>query len=316
VADADSLDLGFDNSSFVLDNATASSVTADFWNIPLLGTIKVNIGELKKGLMHCMPFHSLITFTDQNITLETTDTKFCGLNLPATVNITPENITVDASVKAKKISLRDTLSCLTGSKAIMSGRLDFNSSLKAQGAAAELIYSLDGDVSFSARKGRIYKSNLLTQILSFLSIRKLIFGGKSDITNKGFAYRSITIKGKVENEILNIEEFVFDGSSLTLVGKGTINIPEETLDLNFLATPFEITDLLLMSIPVVGIVFSYTLIGVPIHISGSIYEPKLGPGSPTAIGTGLMGVLKKIVKTPVRIMDFMEPGDPEEKGEK
>ena len=229
------------------------------------------------------------------------------------MSITPENITVKASLKAKKMSLREVLPCLTGSKAIISGRLDYTASLKAQGSAAELIDSLAAEVSFRARKGRIYKSTLLTRILSFLSFRNLIFGGASDITKKGFSYRSIDIKGKFKNNILTMDEFVFDASSLSLVGKGTINLQKETCDLTFLATPFEIEDLLLMSIPVVGILFSHTLIGVPINISGSIHDPKLSPGSPAAIGKGLMGVLKKIVKTPVRVIDIMEPGDPEKK---
>jgi hypothetical protein len=310
VADAESLDLGSDNSSFFPDNATTASGNNDeLWDTPLLGTITVNIGELKKGSIRCMPFHSLITFSDKKITIATTDTKLCGIKLPANVQITPENIAVDASAKAEKTSLREVLECLTGSKTIISGRFDFDSSLTAQGSAAELIDSLTGDITFSARKGRIYKSNLLTRILSYLSFRNLIFGGATDITQKGFGYRSINIKGEFKNDILRMNEFVVDGNSLMVVGEGTVNFRKETFDLKVLATPFEIEDLLLMSIPVVGIFFAHTLIAVPINISGTLDDPKLRPGSPASIGKGLMGVLKKIVKTPVRIMDIVEPGD-------
>ena len=79
------------------------------------------------------------------------------------------------------------------------------------------------------------------------------------------------------------------------------------LDLTMLATPFQIYDLLLMSIPVVGIVFGRTLIGVPIHVTGTLDEPKLGPGNPVIAAKGLFGIVKNIVKLPIKIIEPVMP---------
>ena len=47
--------------------------------------------------------------------------------------------------------------------------------------------------------------------------------------------------------------------------QGSIDLATKKIDITVLATPFQLSDLLLMGIPVVGIVFSRTLIGVPLQ---------------------------------------------------
>ncbi len=80
-----------------------------------------------------------------------------------------------------------------------------------------------------------------------------------------------------------------------------------TLDITMLATPFQIYDLLLMSVPVVGIIFGRTLVGVPIHVTGTLDEPKLGPGNPAIAAKGLFGIVKNVVKLPIRIIEPIMP---------
>jgi hypothetical protein len=79
------------------------------------------------------------------------------------------------------------------------------------------------------------------------------------------------------------------------------------MDITVLSTLFQLSELLLMSIPVVGIVFSRTLISVPLQATGPIDDPKLIPASPLAIGKGLFGILTNMVKPPVKIIQPVLP---------
>ncbi|MCX5903476.1 MAG: AsmA-like C-terminal domain-containing protein, partial [Proteobacteria bacterium] len=177
----------------------------------------------------------------------------------------------------------------------------------AQGSTFNLADNLAGKISIIARKGRIYRSNLLTKILSFLSIRNLVTGGTTDIAKKGFAYRSINVKGEIKGKTFVINEGILDSSTLSMAWQGSVDMATKKINITVLATPFQLSDLLLMGIPVVGIVFSRTLIGIPLRVTGTIDDPKLGPASPLAIGKGLLGVVTNIVKLPVKIIEPVLP---------
>jgi len=220
------------------------------------------------------------------------------------MQITPDGITLAVRPEAKGSQVKKVLSCLTGEKSIITGTLDVQGDLAGRGRASDIGRTLSGPVTITCRKGRIYKSNLFTKILSFLSIRSLLSGRVSDITRKGFAYRLLEIHGEVQGNTFIVRDAILDSDPLALACKGSINLQDKTLDLTALATPFQIPDIGLKAVPFIGTLFSKKHIGVPIKISGNIEDAKLSPGLPDAIGKDLVRVVKKIVKLPVHIIDL------------
>jgi len=290
-----------------LTKGAAPASAEELWETPLRGSIRVAARSLSKADLTWEPFNAKVMFADKAITIAATEAKLCDIATPGTLMVTPDTMTLEVKPAAQKAAVKTVVKCLTGEKSIITGTLDLQSDLIGQGSAFNLAENLAGKISVAARKGRIYRSNLLTKILSFLSIRNLVTGGITDIAQKGFAYRSINIKGEIKGPTFKIDQGILDSSTLSMAWQGSIDMATNKIDLTVLATPFQLSDLLLMGIPVVGIVFSKTLIGVPLQVTGTIDEPKLRPASPLAIGKGLLGVVTNMVKLPVKIIEPILP---------
>lgn len=279
----------------------------NLWEIPVRGTLLLTAQSLSLGSLVWRPLYATITVADRKITVAAIDSKLCSIETPGTIVVAPDGMHISAQPAVQNASAREIIQCVSGERAVMSGRINLQGDLVAHGSVDDLTNTLRGNLSIVARKGRIYRSNLFTNILSFLSVRNLILGRKADIAKKGFAYRSFSINGAFHGKTFKIHEGVLDSNTLSLACEGTYNLSNKRIDLTVLATPFQIYDLVLMSVPVVGMVFGRTLIGVPIRVTGTLDEPKLGPGNPAAIPQGILGIFKNIVKLPLKIIEPIMP---------
>ena len=227
---ADSIDLDAFKELLTTDNASSQGSADEFWETPLRGTLKLTAGELKKNPFTCAPFNALFSFGDKAGTIKAVDTKLCGIDVPAEVRITPDGIALEAQPRAMQNSLQEVFQCLTGAQSIMTGNVDIEGSVRAQGKPAALLEGLGGDFLRTARDGRIYKSGVLLKILSFLSIRGLLSGDIADMAKKGYDYQSLHVTAAVAGQTVQVQKAILISSSLTLVCKGTINFESRQVD--------------------------------------------------------------------------------------
>jgi hypothetical protein len=300
---ADSIDLDAFKELLTSDNSSSGGAAQEFWETPLRGTVRLKAHELKKSPFLCMPFNALFSFAEKAVTLTTEDTKLCSIELPATARITPDAISFESHPRAVKSSMKDVFQCLTGEKAIITGTVDIEGSVRAQGKAAALLDGLAGHFSITAQDGRIYKSGLFTKILSFLSISNLLSGGITDIAQAGYAYQSLRIEGEIHGQTVQVRKAVLISSSFTLVCQGTISLTSKEIDLDALATPFQIQNQVLSKIPLVGAALSKPMLGVPLKITGAMDDPRISPRTTSAVTKGLMDITKDVIKLPIRIID-------------
>ena len=300
---ADSIDLDAFKELLSTDNASSHGSADEFWETPLRGTLKLTSREIKKNPFTCAPFNALFSFGDKAVTIKTGDTKLCGIDFPAEVRITPDGITLEAQPRAMQGSLQEVFQCLTGAQSIMTGSVDIEGSVRSQGKPAALLDGLGGDFLITARDGRIYKSGVLLKILSFLSIRGLLSGDMGDMAKKGYAYQSLHVTAAVAGQTVQVQKAILISSSLTLVCKGTINFETRQVDLEALATPFQIHNQLLSKVPLVGGWLSKPVLGVPLKITGTFDDPKISTRTTSAVTKGLMDITKGIIEAPIRIID-------------
>ncbi len=152
---ADSIDLDAFKQLLPGDNASSGGPADEFWETPLRGTVRLKARELKKNPFVCMPFNALFSFADKAVTLTTEDTKICSIALPATVRIKPEAITLEAHPRVVKSPMKEVFQCLTGEKAIITGTVDIEGSVRSQGKAAALLDALTGKF-FNNSSGRAH----------------------------------------------------------------------------------------------------------------------------------------------------------------
>ena len=300
---ADSIDLDAFQDLFSSDNASSGDTGKEFWETPLRGTISLKVHELKKDPFLCAPFNARFSFADKAVTMTTEDTKICGIALPATVRITPDAITLNAHPRAVKSPMKEVFQCLTGEKAIMTGTVDIEGTVNALGKPAALLDALTGKFSITAQNGRIYKSGLFTKILSFLSISNLLSGGLTDIAKAGYVYQSLHIEGEIKGETVQVRKAILISSSFTLVCQGTISLKSKEVNLDALATPFQIQNQMLSKIPMVGSALSKPMLGMPLKITGLLDDPQISTRTTSAVTKGLMDITKDIIKLPIQIID-------------
>ena len=309
---ADSIDLDAFKNLLSSDNASSGGSAKEFWETPLRGTVMLKARELKKNLFLFEPFNARFSFADKAVTITTDNTKMCSIALPATLRITPDTITLEAHPQVVKSPMKEVFQCLTGEKAIMTGTVDIEGALRAQGKAAALLDGLAGHFSITAQDGRIYKSGLFTKVLSFLSISNFLSGGIRDMAKEGYAYQSLRIEGEIKGQIVHIRKAVLISSSFTLVCQGTISLKSKEVDLDALATPFQIQNEVLSRIPLVGSALSKPMLGVPLKISGMLDDPQISTRGTSAVTKGLMDITKDIIKLPIRIIDPFFSKNPSE----
>ena len=163
-----------------------------------------------------------------------------------------------------------------------------------------------------AEDGRIYQLNVLSKVLSVLNATEIFRGTIPDLTGEGMAYRTLTVKGILENGQLNIRKGIINGKSMDIVFDGFIYPQSRQLELTILIAPFKTVDFLIKNLPIINTILGGNLITVPIKASGDWNDPDLTYPLPSEIGSGLLGIMKRTVQLPFTVIT---PGNAEDQSD-
>ena len=281
-------------------------------SLPLAGRLGVRVGAFTLGRYTWRPLAAEVTFGDRRMEVALEDAVLCGIRTDGFVTLTERDVRVDLKTAALDGVLEDTLGCLWDKREFAAGRFDLTGSLLGAAPAAELRNRLTGPFSFQARDGRIYRFNLLAKIFSLLNITEIYRGELPDLGGQGFAYSRIDAAVKLEEGRLLIENAVLDAPSMKIVCGGSVDLIGEQMDLTFLVAPLKTVDRIVEWLPMVSQILEGTLISFPVRATGDLRNPKLVPLSPSAVGAGLFGILKNVIKLPVTLIQPLTSGAAEE----
>ncbi|MCP4023204.1 MAG: AsmA-like C-terminal region-containing protein, partial [Desulfobacteraceae bacterium] len=189
---------------------------------------------------------------------------------------------------------------------LLDGSYSFSCKLNGDGFKKEIKNILNGHFKFNAANGRIYKATLLSRLLSVLNISKVFKGDLPDITQEGFAYRSIVIEAEIENSIIYLKKALIDGKDMTLIFSGWVDPVKNQLNLTCLVAPLKTVDNIIKYIPIVNTLLDGRLMSFPAKATGKINDPKVTPLHPSAVGKGLIDMMSNIVKTPVKLIEKLD----------
>ena len=88
-----------------------------------------------------------------------------------------------------------------------------------------------------------------------------------------------------------------------LACEGEIDLSRKEMDLVILVAPFRTVDRIVKHIPIVGGIMGGKLISIPFRAKGKLGDPYVIPLSPTAVGSGVLGILERTLKLPITIME-------------
>ncbi|MGE5284901.1 MAG: AsmA-like C-terminal domain-containing protein [Actinomycetota bacterium] len=273
------------------------------WPLPVTGVIRLAAGSLTVGEYAWKPVRADIVLEREEIAATIREADLCGIATTGDVHLGPAGAEVDLRLSTRRHDLEFALSCLRHQQIGMTGTYDLTGHIAGRGAGDGLVRALHGEIAFRAVKGRIYRLNLLSKILALLNVTQLFLGKVPDLAHDGFAYNALTIKGTLSGGTLKIGEAVLDASSMNIVGQGEVDVRTRKVDIVALASPLKTIDTILRWIPVVRYILGGSLVSVAVKAEGDLDDPSVTLLPPSAVVKGLLGVVERTLKLPVRIFE-------------
>jgi AsmA-like C-terminal region/AsmA family len=242
------------------------------------------------------------TFGDRGIEITVARANLCGLHCKGSVYSHAGLITNSFQFWADKADLTSTVTCLWGKDALIEGKFLLDADMWAEGKKDPLGESSEGSLLFISKNGRIHRWTLLSQLFGTLNVIGLLQGKFPDFTEEGFKYDQFIITGELRDGYIYLKEVVIDGPAMKIVGEGRIDLVKGEADIVVLLAPLKTVDTVLSHIPLVGRIVTGkngTFISVPFSVTGPLDNPKVTVVPPEAVGSGLWGVLKRTLETPV-----------------
>jgi hypothetical protein len=276
------------------------------WKV--LGVLHADVGSLRAKRFVFQPVRGDILFEKDRTRYEVRESGVCGIGLTGSVAVLRKGADLSVRMSAKDQQLAPTLACLAGSDLKITGSFEITGSLTARGEGPALLRSLSGPLAFAARNGRVYNDYLVVPILKYQRIAELLANRKEDAKKNGIPYDLFGIRGSVKTGTLAVSEAVIKSPVMNLAAHGDVDLPGERLALTVLIAPFKSIDAVVRNIPILGRIVGGTLVTVPLKVEGPFKDVKVTPLPPSAIGEGLLGIMRRTLELPFQVIDDMSPG--------
>jgi len=268
----------------------------------LLGSIQVKSDNFFWDSYTVSPLEAEVTFKADKVVVAVTTADICGIALRGLVNLADQTLDLYFVPTAADYELVSTLSCLTAKKDLATGNYNLNGEILAKAKPEAIARSLTGKLAFSAEKGRIYRFGLLAKILSILNVTEIYRGEIPDLTGEGFAYHSMSVIAKLQGGKIIMEQCSIDGTAMGIACEGDIDLVEKKMNLLILVAPFKTVDRIVEILPLIGKVLGGKLISIPFRAKGDLDDPNVFALPPTAVGSGILGILERTLKLPITII--------------
>jgi hypothetical protein len=280
---------------------------------PPRGEFRVRAESFRYGKWVWSPLYAKVTLAQNQIRVDVIEANLCGISIPGTVNVTPHGIRLDIKPACKDCNLEPTLLCLWDKKGLVTGLFDLSGRLTNEGKLENVKRSLQGEVTLTAHRGRLYQFGLLAKVFSLLTISDMFRGKLPDLSAEGFAYETLSARAELKGGHVLLKEGTLDSSSMDIACQGDIDLVDGKIDLNLLIAPFTTIDLILKYVPLLADIFAGHLVSVPVKVKGDLSDPTVIPLPPTAVGSELLGIMVRTLTLPVKIIQPLLPKEkPEE----
>lgn len=308
VLNLDQLKQDLDNNTKKSDDQTAEKL----WAYPMRGIVKVKTKNLTYGGLTWTPFEADIRFYDKTAAVSITDANVCGITTLGVLEITPQELTIDLKPSAQNQALNPSVLCFSDKSAKIVGDFNLEGNIKAKGIPQTLMQNINGDLQFYASNGRFHAGRsfrILIKIFSMLNVTEIFKGKLSNPETNGFAYNSIRAKADIQNGKLVLNEMIIDGTSMNIVCQGYVDVVNKQMDVTALVAPLKTIDFFIKRTPLIKDILGGSLISIPVGIKGRLENPRVTPLPPSKVGAGLLGIIKRTLQLPVKIIQPIPPGE-------
>jgi hypothetical protein len=289
--------------------AESKKESKGLWPLPVTGQVSVRTAFIQYKHYKVEPMVATLTLEHERASAQMTEGKLCGIALPFTLEATPQGYTAATKISADKQPMEVAVHCLTNEKVELAGPLDLTADLRTHGKPAELLQNLEGKVNAEVRNGRMDKFALIGNILSMQNVVSVMKGGPK-LDEKGFPFRRLSALGHFQNGRFVVEEGMFQSDAVGLAAQGWISLSDFDSSLTVLVAPLGLADEAVRKLPLIGYVIGGTFTSLPVQVRGDIRDPLVVPLGPGAVTNELLGIFKRTVTLPKKLVDPLRDKSP------
>jgi hypothetical protein len=257
-------------------NREGEASTTTHAKLPVLGQLRISLDALSAGTFTAQHLRAVVSLENDRTSITLNEAKLCGISLPGTITIAPDDVQLDFRPMAKDQDLEPALVCLTGKEIRLTGSFDLSGQLAmAAGKKQTLLQSLHGNLLFETKKGRVFRDPVVVRVLTFLSVSDLIKGNYAKIEMEGLPYDSFLIRAEILNGDISVNEAVLKSRAANMTGQGDVDLQGKTLNLRIWVAPFTNVDAVVSKVPLVGDVVGSSLVSIPVRIKGPFNGPEV-----------------------------------------
>jgi hypothetical protein len=282
--------------------ATAAAGGSAWSKMPVHGAAKISAREFVYDKFTVSPLQADLSFSPDRTMVHIKRAALCNIAIQGDIELAVGNRHMEIALSAKDQDLGPTIACLSERDSEMTGRFSLDGSLSLPLQNDPPMRGLDGALSFRAGEGRINKSIPLSKLFSLLKVSEY-FRGLPDLREEGFTYSTFTLAGDVRQGTLSLKEAVIDNPSMVIMAEGIADLADGKINLTVLASPFKTLDRMQKILPGRKEDGPATLVSMGVRVTGDIKNPDVSPQPLSGISRGLTGVMERVLKAPVRIIE-------------
>ncbi|MFP4428202.1 MAG: AsmA-like C-terminal domain-containing protein [Desulfovermiculus sp.] len=242
------------------------------------------------------------------------ESALCGISLPGKVTVQPDQVYFGLAPSSQELDLSRSLQCLFQAKDIATGELNLRGNVQGTAPKPEnLISNLNGELDLTVTDGRLLRFTVLSKLIELLNTTEILFGTLPDLEHEGIRFSRLHSTILFKDSRATITQGLVDGHSLEIGFHGDIDLHEKSLELTVLVAPLKTVDRLMKKIPLISGLTGGNLVTIPVRISGDWDNPKVTPLSPQAVSKELVGLMRRTLKLPLKILNPFMRHENEEK---
>ena len=304
----DRFDWGELNGSFGQAGAQKNDPPAVALSLPpVQGMIRLKADSFTFERFNLSPLRLTAYSSPAGIRAEIEQALACGINATGQLDIAGEEIGLDVSLAATEAPLEPTSVCLFDTRHAAKGTYSLKGRITGRGKWDQLKSSVKGNFEFSARDGEFVHSPGIDATFDYLNATGDFKVAFPDLDKETFPYRLVSVKGRVDGEVIIGDEFIVHSTRVNLSGQGQFDLARKRIDGKALIAVLKPVEEVISRIPVVGSILGGLLVGIPVRIAGPVDRPEVTYLSPADIGMEVLNMSLRILGLPLEALRLFIP---------
>jgi hypothetical protein len=276
---------------------------AEWYAFPVQGRVQVSADACMIKSYNWRPLHAEVSLRKDKVSVTVTEARVCGISTSGVLDVAPAAYSLDFKLLSENQDVAQTAHCLLSERLNATGKYTLKGAIAGRGKPETLVSSLQGNLELLAENGRIHRHVPMQKLFAYLNVTDLFRGRIPDMSKEGFPYNVIDADIRLQNRKLIFDEWILDSPSMEIIGQGEVDLGQNRIDMTVLVAPLKAVDSVVKRIPGVRYITGGALISGAAKIEGDLKNPGVKALPASAVGEGLLGMMKRTLKLPIKVIE-------------